>query len=289
MTMMRRGPLESYPMDWVLRQAGAHRVTGSIEIHGPRPITVYLQDGRVSYAELGVGAGEPRRRAVTTALREVEARRHVVATLAAAVDTDRPSGSGGGWYYHDPLAVPLEAGPWRWEPAGLLMDARVWAHEQQALGSWVSTDLALDLGGAPAGVTLGPEAWAVVVALSATRSTDEVRGRLGWSAERLVAALGELGAEGALRPRVDRDPVVVAAGEPAADLGRCDAAGAAAAVAAAEELLAVPPPQPTRWPGSDGDRPLVPTRPGPGAAPAPPAVDERRGALRRLIDSLRPA
>ena len=58
MPMMRRGPLDRYSPEWVLRQANAHLAEGSIEFHTDRPVTLYLQGGRAYAAEEGVDLNE---------------------------------------------------------------------------------------------------------------------------------------------------------------------------------------------------------------------------------------
>lgn len=186
MSMMRRGPLDRYPVEWVLRQASSHQVSGSIELHSEVPATFWLRDGRIYAAEPGAGherafSGDP-----SVWLDEHAARAQVVDVLSAAL------GGLEGWYYHDPLDHhPCPGGAWVWETAVLLLDARSRAHERQTLAAW--TDRPVALAGTDAtSVMMGGDAWAVVVALAATAPAHEVRARLGWSPDRVLAALSEL-------------------------------------------------------------------------------------------------
>lgn len=300
MPMMRRGPLDRFPVDWILRQAATNQASGTIELHGPRPVSIHLAGGRVTHLDRtppdpsGRGAGaaaDPPTDA--TPGDESTARRRVVDVLATLLTADE------GWYYHDPLAVGPATGPWSWEVAGLLMDARACAHEHRALGPWSDRRVGLRADPASATVTLGPDAWAVITAIAADTEATEVRSRLGWRADRLVAALDELVSCGAARaatqapePRSDPPASVAFAGLPAPPVAR--PTDAAAAIAAAEDVVAgaADAAVPVRWPGQvDGAPPRRDTAPPPPTpVPSPaPAADDRRSALRRLIQSLRPA
>lgn len=287
MPMMRRGPLDRYPVEWVLRQAGAHQASGSIEFHAARPITVHLRGGRIHHAEPGVAAEAGRRDPIDPPVDEATARARVVEVLATAL------GAGSGWYYHDPLGHHDDPGPWQWDTAALLLEARVRSHEDDTLGAWTRREVALHLPPAPRALTLGADAWAVVVALADPAQASEVRHRLGWTTERLVTALDDLVAAGALRPGPPT-PSAVAGG---ADRD------------AAEEVAPVAHRQPGRGaaPRADADRPAAVGRSDPRQAaglPArhvgpltPPPVlagpeeggEDRRRPRRRLISSRRPS
>jgi hypothetical protein len=191
MPMMRRGPLDRYPAEWVLRQAHAHRASGGIEFHTERPVTIHVHEGRVYAACEGVGAEADVD--ALSGLAEHEARAAVVALIAEVL------GHTAGWYYLDPLAHAPERGAWTWETATLLMDTRARAHETQALAAW--TDRPVELRPSVDGpVSFSPDAWAVVVACTSTTTADHLCGALGWSPERLVVALTEIERRGVLDP-----------------------------------------------------------------------------------------
>lgn len=196
--MMRRGPLDRYPPEWVLRQANAHQVNGGIEFHTERPVTFYLEGGRIYGAEEGVDLAEQdlADRAVPD---EHEARDRTVRLLVGTLQTS------GGWYFHDPLGRHPGRGSWAWETATLLMETRAKAHEGDALGGWAQRPVALHRTSA-ASITLGADAWAVVVELAATVSATELRARLGWQPERLRDALGEIDQGGVIRQEPDPGP-----------------------------------------------------------------------------------
>lgn len=190
MPMMRRGPLDRYPPEWVLRQANAHKVTGGIEFHTQQPVTFYLEGGHIYGAEEGVGLLEQNlaERAMPD---EHTARDHTVRLLAEIL------GAEAGWYYHDPLGQHPGRGSWSWETATLLMDTRVKAHEVGALAEWADRSVVL----APtpgADITLGADAWAVVVELAESATAAELRARMGWSPGRLRDALSEIDQRGGL-------------------------------------------------------------------------------------------
>lgn len=262
MPMMRRGPLEQYSTEWVLRQAAANDTSGSLEFHTARPITIYLRGGRVCHAVAGVPAGGLQLSDDDAhPTDEAAARRHVVALLATAVDARE------GWYYHDPLGHHDQSSPWRWETAALLLDARVRGHDRDALGRWGSERVALRDRPASLGpITITTDGWAVVRGLAATDDPAALRSDLGWTAARLVSALEEL-------------------------------AGSGAVTAPATPPTTAPTPTPT--PASAGSpepaglrtpsRTVAPLTGSPATVTVPPALDDRRSALRRLISVLKPA
>lgn len=183
MSMMRRGPLDRYSPDWVLRQANAHGIHGSIEFHTDRPLTFYLQDGCIYAAVEGTGATAGAPDAMPA--EEAAARRHVVDLLSDALSREV------GWYYLDPLGHVPTKGTWVWETAGLIMDTRAHAHEVRTRSTW--SERTIELQPSPSGsVTLGSDAWSVVAALAGKRDTSALRSELDWSADRLIAALTEI-------------------------------------------------------------------------------------------------
>ena len=199
MPMMRRGPLDRYPVDWVIRQAGAHLANGSIELHSERPTTFWFDAGRVYAACEGVEVADP-----ALPGDETEARRSVVELLARAMEAE------GGWYYHDPLGHHTARGWWSWETATLLMETRAKAHESSALARWNDRRVAIQET-PTAAITLGADAWAVVVSLAEAASAPQLRQQLGWSPARLVAALTEIELLGVLDPAPAWRPTVVPA------------------------------------------------------------------------------
>jgi hypothetical protein len=192
MPMMRRGPLDRYPVEWVLRQAYAHRISGSVEFHVGEPVTVYLDEGRVYAAAPGTGAGAAEW-ADPEAETEVEARRRTISLLSHAIH------AGDGWYFLDPFGHRPTNGTWTWELATLLMEVRSKAHEGDTLGAWSSRTIGLqETEGSQ--VTLTADAWAVVAALAGTASAATLRERTGWSPSRLSQALSEIEQVGVLDP-----------------------------------------------------------------------------------------
>jgi hypothetical protein len=193
MPMMRRGPLDRYPPEWVLRQANAHEAEGSIEFHtDQQPITLYIQGGRAYAAEVGVNLSETQL-AGRPVLDEASARDQVIALLAGVLPAKA------GWYFHDPLGHHPTSGAWAWETATLLMDVRSRSHEARSLSSWTGRTVAVCRTPADS-ITLGADAWAVVVELAGSAKASELRTRLGWSPDRIAAALAEMEDRSLLEP-----------------------------------------------------------------------------------------
>jgi len=246
MSMMRRGPLDRYPVEWVLRQASAHEITGSLEFHAEVSATFHLHGGRVYAADPGVGdTASP----ASSPTDELEARKEVVQLLADVLDARD------GWYYLDPLGHAPGRGAWAWETASLLMETRARAHEDRTLSAW--RERTVMLRPAPhAEVVLSADAWQVVVSLAGTATTSQIVDRLGWNPGRMLAALDDLERAAILDP----------------DVGT--AIGSAPAATAA-----LPDAAPNRHAG-----PLAPPPPISAAAlSGPPSPGERggRGGLRR--------
>lgn len=254
MPLMRRGPLVDYPVDWVLRQAAANETTGSIEFNSSRPMTVYVDNGHVYHAIAAVVRSDQRQPVERRTTNATQARDSVVNVLAGSLTVSD------GWYYHDPLSRHEGHGPWQWTVEDLLVGAQSASRLDQSLGPWARIDI--DLRPSPDHpIALGADAWAVVVELTAQASTRTVRNSLGWSPERLVAALDDLARAGAVEPAV-HPPTISASGNPAE-------AGAALPFEppSTESVAQDPVPQTT---GTDQG-------------------GDRRSALRRLIANLRPA
>ena len=287
MPMMRRGPLDRYPVEWVLRQASANNASGCIEFHAPVPVTVFLDAGRIAAAVRGISSEtEDAIAAARADADEDEARRKTVTVLAVVLQGE------GGWYYHDPLEH-RGSGGWRWDTASLLNEAHAQTHGERSLSAWCDRTIMLQVP-ERADVRIGADAWAVVVELAGTAQAADLRGRLGWDSARLVAALDELDRSGALplhgarpvRPRTrlvepgqgpepepghgpESEPVVrapTASRMPLFDGGgalrAADAQDVAAAVLAAEAVLAeaaVAPADPVRAASLSGHQgPLTP-------------------------------
>jgi len=192
MPMMRRGPLDRYSPEWVLRQANAHLAEGSIEFHTDHPITLYLQGGRVYAAEEGVNLLEPDL-ADRPIASEAEARQQTVALLTRVLSEST------GWYFHDPLGQHPSRGSWSWETATLLMDTRAKAHETSSLAAWSTRTVVLHETTAES-VTIGADAWAIVVSLAGSAGANELRNQLGWTPDRMASALAEMEAAEVLKP-----------------------------------------------------------------------------------------
>ncbi len=352
MAMMRRGPLDRFPVEWVLRQASTNAASGTIEFHTERPTTVFVRAGQVCLVRSGIVDG----RSATPALLEPEerARARSLDALAAVV------GAAVGWYYLDPLGAEDLDVSWGWNALDLLAEAQrpgpppasaqrppsapspdpvaapsphplsalppggvpakplaplqaasVAAPALDPLGSWAGSLLALR---APSKeISLPPDAWEAIVALATVLPAADLGTRLGWPAPRLVAALDALAAGGVV---VGGNPEGTTATGRRTDGRR--AQGLAPSPDPPPDRSVVEPRPPTgplafaptpaaSGSGRGADAPVVssdlsiatglPAAPSIVAPPSPalppsserPVLGERRGALRRLIDSLRPA
>jgi len=321
MPMMRRGPLDRYDAEWVLRQASAHDTSGSIEFHTDRPLTLYLRNGRVCHAVEGVAetglADEPGTAPVdegTAHERVVE----LVGTALAAAD---------GWYYLDPIGHHAVATAWDWDGASLVVAAR---RRQRATGEPAVTSTETPTAAAPGPertaprtpttatapvaaapersprperrveliapadhgqVTLTAEAWRIACALAATREADALREDLGWTGARFDAALTELAAAGVLSaPSTAAEPPTPAEEEEEEE----EAVPAPASAPEAAAVLGPAVHAPARARRSPVAAPqsvppdIPPTVPPlPGSLPNP-TVDRRR-SLRRRISNTKPA
>lgn len=280
---MRRGPLADYSAEWVLRQASANGASGSIEFHTGQPLTLFVRSGRVCHGVEGVAAsGFSTDPAAEPPQDEATARSRVVRLVAQAMR------AADGWYYLDPIGHHDVTSPWGWDAAALVRDAH--GREPTSLPPTrvPPTPPARPVGGAAtseppaptervvrlhaarsdAPVTLGAEPWRIVCVLAEPKRTDELRQALGWPAARLDAALEELTRAGAI---ADEASVGVAP------------ASQAPGSSPAPRTTAAPPRR-------DATRPAPPTvPPAPGTRAAVAAPVDRRGALRRLISSLKPA
>ena len=302
MAMMRRGPLAQYPAEWVLRQASETGATGSVEFHASQPMTLYLRGGRVCHGVDGVpatgfsAATEDGGHADEAAARAQTV--HLVARALRATD---------GWYYLDPIGHHNDAGPWEWETAALIEDARAQLAPPHvpgppATGATASTAFTAaqkpsaaaepiapvpEPAPAPApasagamdrrvrlvapetgdSVTLSAESWRIVCSLVPASSTTRLRESLGWTPDRLDAALTELSAAGVLGDRPRSGAVAATPAGP----GPTPVATRASAPTPAPSA-AIPP--------------TVPPAP---SSVRPAAVADRRSALRRLISNLKPA
>lgn len=187
MAMMRRGPLDRYRPEWVLRQAAAQEVTGTIEFHGEHPTTYFFDDGQVYAARRGVGDGSEGPEPPD----EVSQRQLAVELLARTLPV------AAGWYYHDPLGRHPARGAWAWDVEALLAEARHVGRPARTLSSWADRPVAP--GPVPStSITLDADAWAVVAAIARPTSANELVSRLRWSPSRLLRALDQLDQRGAL-------------------------------------------------------------------------------------------
>ncbi|HWJ98870.1 MAG TPA: hypothetical protein VNQ33_11975, partial [Acidimicrobiales bacterium] len=110
--------------------------------------------------------------------------------------------------------------------------------EARSLASWTERTVALHETRSDS-VTLGPDAWAVVVKLAGSADAGALRARLGWSPDRIAAALAEIEDRGVLAPSPP-------------------APGASAAPAAPAPPPAPLPPPPTAAAGGHHTGPLAP-------------------------------
>ncbi len=199
MPMMRRGPLDRYPADGVLREAEVQRIDGSIEFHGDGTATFYLDAGRIYAADDGTGMPPPYDSADDEAARRADAE----ALLREALRWRT------GWYYHDPLGHLPDAGAWSWAPSELIVAAQTGGRGDVALPTAIDAPepvsslpppppsagdqrlVALLVGG-DGPVTLSADAWAAITALATPTTAAVLAGRLGWDPGRVGGVLDEL-------------------------------------------------------------------------------------------------
>lgn len=254
--MMRRGPLAQYPAEWVLRQASANDASGSIEFHTDHPLTLYLRSGQVCHGVEGVAAsGFATDPTLEADADEGAARTRVVRLLAEAMR------AADGWYYLDPIGHHDITSPWQWDAGGLIGDARRPAAPATPSPAPAPTTATT---ATPAPVVAAPPADRVVRLKATTTDAPITLSAESW---RLVCELATTRTAGELRRVLGWEPA------------RLDAA---LAELARNHVLDVP----VVAPGGLGPASLrtSPTAPAPLAASA-----DRRGALRRLISSLKPA
>lgn len=207
MSMMRRGPLDRYLPPWVLRQAAAQHFDGSITFHSDRPTTFFLDHGDLYAATVGThpypDGTEP-----TDPADEAEALAETVRLLVEA------QCGIGGWYVLDGYGIHPDRGWWRWEVDALLLQSRARSPEVTAAAIYGSQRLGLhpDLDEA---TTLDPDAWAVVAAMAASATTEEIRARLGWQPTQLLTALTKLNRAGLLDAAAEPEPEIPEETEPA--------------------------------------------------------------------------
>jgi hypothetical protein len=279
--MMRRGPLDRYPVEWVLRQASTSRAGGSIEFHGPEPMTVFLDAGQVIGAAAGIASEDPGVLTVACSEPEESSARDLVVSLLGSRVAGRT-----GWYYHDPLEHRVSA-PWGWDVAALLADARIRGRDDRTMAEW--SDRTVGLRPTGEGISLSADGFAVVATLAQTLPAAELRLRLGWTASRMAAALQELDRSGALplhgtRPVLGDLTDTVRAAE--AVLAAADRAeGRVELDLAAVESEATPEPAPV---ADRGRRLATASHQGP-LAPPPALARVFEGDARRPLQRLRSA
>ena len=197
MSIMRRGPLDRYPAGWLLKEAAAHRIEGSIAFYSDRPVTFFLNEGLVYAAVAGVGGDGPADETPLGHDDESAARAQTVLRLIDVLC------SVGGWYYLDPLGRHPTHGWWSWEMDSLFVEAR--AKSPEATAAFVLANRRIQLNETQASpISLDPDAWAVIAALASSATAEEIRTRLEWNPARLLSALTQLNHRGALDPNPER-------------------------------------------------------------------------------------
>jgi hypothetical protein len=183
MSIMRRGPLDRYLPAWVLRQAVAHGLDGSITFEQAVPTTFFLDDGSLYAA--AEGADPNPEEADGDPPDEATARAQLVRLL---VDVQCRTG---GTYVYEPFGHHPACGLWRWDVEDLLAASRTASSEVTAAAIYGHQRLAVRADGAGTG-GLDPDARAVLATLADTATTEEVRTELGWEPSRLLGALMKL-------------------------------------------------------------------------------------------------
>ncbi len=292
--MMRRGPIDRYPIEWVLEQVALFEVSGTIELNTDHPATLFVRDGALCLVLAGIVEEAP-----DGPRGEATARRSSVEVLAEALRARE------GWYYHHALGGHRLDVPWRWEVSTLVAEAKAGVAGPAGGGRWDGARVELRAGVPVPIAALGADAWSVVVAMAAPAQADAVAARLGWPPERIGEALDELaaarlvvgpsGPAGLRDPFASTDPVGGAAAG-TAPLGFSAAPSGLVHEAPTTRPAELRPAAPLAWDGSPpADRAVaasfagLPAPPPPARRPdvRPAAADDRRGALRRLISSLR--
>lgn len=202
MSMMRRGPLDRYRPEWVLRQAATLGVTGSIEFHAGEPATFFVDGGHVYAARRGLG-DEPDG---PEGPDEASQRALAVALLARVLPM------AAGWYYHDPLGRHPARGAWAWEVPSLLGEVATRDRPAPTLSSWSDRPVA-PCPVPSSSITLDADAWALVTMLARPANANELLSTLRWSPSRLLRALEQLDQRGALTD--DGRPAAVVPEDPA--------------------------------------------------------------------------
>ncbi len=266
--MMRRGPLEQYAVEDILRSAATERLSGSIEVAGDVAGVLFFEGGGLYFATLdGVAVPADVLAPAATPERRL---RHLVTVTAALLPQRR------GWYHHHQLHQPLGRHPvWnrRAVPVAVVLAQAVGLVERhRSLEPWA--DGLLAVAGVDDPVQVDADGWAVVQAMAQPTSVYELAERLGWSSERVGVALGRLAADQLIdgeagAPSTPAPSVAAVRTEGTADVEPPRASEPRRLVPslAAAPALAMPAPVPLR--AVEGDD------------------DGRRFALRRLISSLR--
>lgn len=277
--MMRKGPLERYPVDDVLRTAAAERLSGSIEVVAEVSGFLFLENGGL-YLGTVDGTVPPPGVLPSGAEAPDGVRAHLV-TVVTALMAQRE-----GWYHHHQVHHPLGRHP-MWNRRSIsveevLREAGAALEQRAGLRPW-STGV-LEVASTDEATCLEPDQWAVLGAMAHPATVYGLADRLGWPTDRVAAALDDLSHRRLLGVRDARPAAPEAPSE--VSPGRWDGPA---------DL------RPRRLPAPSSSAPAGggPTRgtlavvgaPRAGQGPVEQGAaaddDGRRFALRRLISSLR--
>lgn len=192
--MMRKGPLDQYPLAGVLRSAAAERLSGSIEVEAEISGLLFFESGGLYLATLD-GAAPPAELTGANPSEIGRLREHLTTVVAALLTQQR------GWYHQHQVHQPLGRHPvWHRRAVDLeeVLQVATSIVTRPSLDRWSRSMLRVsDQAGS---VCLDPEMLTVVAAMTRPTAAYELASSLGWDEERLAATFDRL-AQAGLFPR----------------------------------------------------------------------------------------
>lgn len=276
--MDRTGPIAPGTVEQLVRWAKDDRFRGSIDVRGDHAASLYFSAGFIAHVDSG--GGDPAPSSSDTKERVHAQLAERLAALLAFTD--------GSYVIRRSDELPPEA-RWLFGPMGLLDAARA-STDRSEPSRWNDAAVQLDDTSISGPVSMGEDAFRIVVALGRTLRGGALQAELGWPVERFDRALDELARRGLLTP-VDADPRQVArpgatppSAAPVVDLrsgGVPDGpVRPTQPVTTAPALPSRPPAPAGRAPSTSADRPERPAPARPAARAASPADTTRGTELR---------
>jgi hypothetical protein len=188
--MMRKGPIERFPVADTLRTAADEGRSGTISVSSATSGVIYLEKGYVYFAALD-GVPVPLDMSPSERPPKEAVRRFVESVLCVLVEQRE------GWYEYDPLGRHPDGVRWVFGLDAMEAAVRSRLAEDAPLRPWSGRPV--DLAPTPSSfVRVSADMWSVVMAMASPTSSHDLRDRLGWEPERLAVALGQLGQTGLL-------------------------------------------------------------------------------------------